>query len=93
MSDNKDHHKHDTTNTNTDKHRIRIDSDRDARQISKQFHVEDPHWRSNIRQFMRLSNFSYGIVGATLFAALVLWNLKGRVDKKTTPPPSAPPSK
>lgn len=29
---------------------------------------------------MRLSNFSYGIIGATLFAALVVWQFKGKVD-------------
>jgi hypothetical protein len=80
--------KHDNANTNQSKHRIRIDSDRDAAQIAKQLHVEDPHWRNSIRQFMRLSNFSYGIVGATVFAALVLWNLTGRVDKKKTAPPT-----
>ena len=35
-----------------------------------------------LRSFMRLSSYSWGIVGASAFAAAVLWNLKGRLDTK-----------
>ena len=38
----------------------------------------------HMRLFMRLANYSWGIVGASAFTAALLWKLKQRVDESTS---------
>jgi len=54
--------------------------DADTRKITETLGIENRSWQRNLRLLMRLSSFSYGVVGLSLCAGLGFLALKRRVD-------------